>query len=137
MKNLRRKKSDKKLLCLQTMKRSYSALQRPSHFCFQDILLKVCANLSFFVWTQELLPLDILLLAFIDRDDDPNALRIVVCSPNFFFSSLLFFFFSSSFYFLTIENDKLVLLYLGNIVLCMYGISLIFSQLYPDLENCF
>ncbi|KAG7016782.1 Mediator of RNA polymerase II transcription subunit 23 [Cucurbita argyrosperma subsp. argyrosperma] len=44
----------------------------------QDILLKVCANLSFFVWTQELLPLDILLLAFIDRDDDPNALRIVI-----------------------------------------------------------
>ncbi|KAF5450349.1 hypothetical protein F2P56_030709 [Juglans regia] len=44
----------------------------------QDLLLKVCANLAFFVWTHELLPLDILLLALIDRDDDPHALRIVI-----------------------------------------------------------
>jgi len=45
---------------------------------FQDLLLKACANLAFFIWTRELLPLDILLLALIDRDDDPHALRIVV-----------------------------------------------------------
>ncbi|XP_039034015.1 mediator of RNA polymerase II transcription subunit 23-like isoform X1 [Hibiscus syriacus] len=45
---------------------------------FQDLLLKTCANLAFFVWTHELIPLDILLLALIDRDDDPHALRIVI-----------------------------------------------------------
>lgn len=44
----------------------------------QDLLLNACANLAFFVWTHELLPLDILLLALIDRDDDPHALHIVV-----------------------------------------------------------
>ncbi|MBA0613484.1 hypothetical protein Godav_013915 [Gossypium davidsonii] len=44
----------------------------------QDLLLKTCANLAFFVWTHELIPLDILLLALIDRDDDPHALRIVI-----------------------------------------------------------
>ena len=44
----------------------------------QDLLSKVIANLAFFIWTHELLPLDILLLALIDRDDDPYALRIVV-----------------------------------------------------------
>ncbi|KAK9276326.1 hypothetical protein L1049_005858 [Liquidambar formosana] len=44
----------------------------------QDLLLKACANLAFFIWTHELLPLDILLLALIDRDDDPHALRIVI-----------------------------------------------------------
>ncbi|KAL7090796.1 hypothetical protein ACP275_12G064500 [Erythranthe tilingii] len=44
----------------------------------QELVLKVCANLAFFIWTHELLPLDILLLALIDRDDDPNALRIVI-----------------------------------------------------------
>ncbi|KAI4373214.1 hypothetical protein MLD38_011365 [Melastoma candidum] len=44
----------------------------------QDILIKTCANLTFLVWTHELLPLDILLLALIDRDDDPHALRIVI-----------------------------------------------------------
>ncbi|XP_059445486.1 mediator of RNA polymerase II transcription subunit 23 isoform X2 [Corylus avellana] len=44
----------------------------------QDLLLNACANLAFFVWTHELLPLDILLLALIDRDDDPHALRIVI-----------------------------------------------------------
>lgn len=41
-------------------------------------MLKACANLSFFIWTHELLPLDILLLALIDRDDDPHSLQIVV-----------------------------------------------------------
>ncbi|RZC61446.1 hypothetical protein C5167_023201 [Papaver somniferum] len=44
----------------------------------QDLLAKASANLTFFIWTHELLPLDILLLALIDRDDDPNALRIVM-----------------------------------------------------------
>ncbi|XP_038985273.1 mediator of RNA polymerase II transcription subunit 23 [Phoenix dactylifera] len=44
----------------------------------QDLLSKAIANLTFFIWTHELLPLDILLLALIDRDDDPNALRIVI-----------------------------------------------------------
>nr|XP_011463184.1 PREDICTED: mediator of RNA polymerase II transcription subunit 23 [Fragaria vesca subsp. vesca] len=44
----------------------------------QDLLLKACANLTFFIWTHELLPLDIMLLALIDRDDDPHALRIVI-----------------------------------------------------------
>ncbi|XP_062108746.1 peptidyl-prolyl cis-trans isomerase FKBP65-like isoform X2 [Humulus lupulus] len=44
----------------------------------QDLLLKTCAKLAFFVWIHELLPLDILFLALIDRDDDPHALRIVM-----------------------------------------------------------
>ncbi|MED6157275.1 hypothetical protein PIB30_021925, partial [Stylosanthes scabra] len=44
----------------------------------QDLLSKACASIAFFVWTHELLPLDILLLALIDRDDDPHALRIVI-----------------------------------------------------------
>ncbi|GAU40725.1 hypothetical protein TSUD_14100 [Trifolium subterraneum] len=44
----------------------------------QDLMLKACASLAFFVWTNELLPLDILLLALADRDDDPHALRIVI-----------------------------------------------------------
>ncbi|XP_077232884.1 mediator of RNA polymerase II transcription subunit [Tasmannia lanceolata] len=44
----------------------------------QDLLSKASANLAFFIWTHELLPLDILLLALIDRDDDPHALRIVI-----------------------------------------------------------
>ncbi|KAJ3694833.1 hypothetical protein LUZ60_000210 [Juncus effusus] len=43
----------------------------------QDLLAKAIVNLVFFIWTHELLPLDILLLALIDRDDDPYALRIV------------------------------------------------------------
>lgn len=42
-------------------------------------MLKACGNLSVFIWNHELLPPDILLLALIDRDDDPHALRIVVC----------------------------------------------------------
>lgn len=54
-------------------------------------MLKACASLAFFVWTNELLPLDILLLALIDRDDDPHALRIVVC---IFILSLILFFWS-------------------------------------------
>jgi len=49
-------------------------------FSLQDLMLKACASIAFFVWTNELLPLDILLLALIDRDDDPHALRIVVCA---------------------------------------------------------
>lgn len=44
----------------------------------QDLLIKASTNLAFFIWTHELLPLDILLLALIDRDDDPHALRIVI-----------------------------------------------------------
>lgn len=44
----------------------------------QDLLSKAITNLVFFIWTHELLPLDILLLALIDRDDDPYALRLVV-----------------------------------------------------------
>ncbi|GFQ00488.1 mediator of RNA polymerase ii transcription subunit 23 [Phtheirospermum japonicum] len=48
------------------------------HGRLQDIMLKVCTNFGFFIWTIELVPLDILLLALIDRDDDPNALRIVI-----------------------------------------------------------
>ncbi|KAJ4832847.1 hypothetical protein Tsubulata_001931 [Turnera subulata] len=44
----------------------------------QDLRLKTSVNLAYFVWTQELLPLDILLLALTDRDDDPHALRIVI-----------------------------------------------------------
>lgn len=44
----------------------------------QDLLLKAYRNLTSFIWTHEILPLDILLLALIDRDDDPHALRIVV-----------------------------------------------------------
>ncbi|XP_051192824.1 mediator of RNA polymerase II transcription subunit 23 [Lolium perenne] len=44
----------------------------------QDLLSKAITNLAFFIWTHELLPLDILLLALIDRDDDPYALRLVI-----------------------------------------------------------
>ncbi|KAK9750255.1 hypothetical protein RND81_02G182500 [Saponaria officinalis] len=44
----------------------------------QDLLTKAAANLAFFVWTHELLPLDILVLALIDRDDDLHALHIVI-----------------------------------------------------------
>ncbi|EPS63972.1 hypothetical protein M569_10807, partial [Genlisea aurea] len=44
----------------------------------QDIMLKAYTNLAFFIWTHELLPLDILLLALTDRDDDPHALEIVI-----------------------------------------------------------
>ncbi|XP_010552683.1 PREDICTED: mediator of RNA polymerase II transcription subunit 23 [Tarenaya hassleriana] len=42
----------------------------------QDVLYKTCTTLAFFFWTHEMLPLDIFLLALIDRDDDPHALRI-------------------------------------------------------------
>lgn len=44
----------------------------------QELLSKAIKNLAFFIWTHELLPLDILLLALIDRDDDPYALRLVI-----------------------------------------------------------
>ncbi|MQL85886.1 hypothetical protein Taro_018407, partial [Colocasia esculenta] len=44
----------------------------------QDLLAKASANITSLIWTHELLPLDILLLALIDRDDDPCALRIVL-----------------------------------------------------------
>lgn len=40
--------------------------------------MKASSNLAFFIWTHELLPLDILVLALIDRDDDSHALRIAV-----------------------------------------------------------
>ncbi|XP_048596923.1 mediator of RNA polymerase II transcription subunit 23 isoform X1 [Brassica napus] len=42
----------------------------------EEILNKNDANLAFFFWTHEMLPLDIFLLALIDRDDDPHALII-------------------------------------------------------------
>ncbi|KAI8538185.1 hypothetical protein RHMOL_Rhmol09G0082600 [Rhododendron molle] len=42
----------------------------------QELISKASTNLAYFIWTNELLPLDILLLALIDRDDDPHALRI-------------------------------------------------------------
>ncbi|KAK1315190.1 Mediator of RNA polymerase II transcription subunit 23 [Acorus calamus] len=48
----------------------------------QDLQHKTISNLAFFIWTHELLPLDILLLALIDRDDDPQALRIVISILN-------------------------------------------------------
>ncbi|XP_057528716.1 mediator of RNA polymerase II transcription subunit 23 [Amaranthus tricolor] len=44
----------------------------------QDLLKKASSNLAFFIWTHELLPLDILVLALIDRDDDPHALHIAI-----------------------------------------------------------
>ncbi|KAL4196781.1 hypothetical protein AMTRI_Chr04g247940 [Amborella trichopoda] len=47
----------------------------------QDLLINASVNLTFFIWTNELLPLDILLLALTDRDDDPHALRLVVFIP--------------------------------------------------------
>lgn len=46
-------------------------------------MLKAISSLAFFVWTNEILPLDILLLALTDRDDDPHALRIVVRTFKF------------------------------------------------------
>ncbi|CAN8313026.1 unnamed protein product [Cochlearia groenlandica] len=48
------------------------------HFTLQEILEKHGANLAFFFWTHEMLPLDIFLLALIDRDDDPHALIIAI-----------------------------------------------------------
>ncbi|XP_021746829.1 mediator of RNA polymerase II transcription subunit 23-like [Chenopodium quinoa] len=44
----------------------------------QDLLMKASTNLAFFIWTHELLPLDILVLALIDRDDDTHALHIAI-----------------------------------------------------------
>lgn len=46
-------------------------------------MLKAISSLAFFVWTNEILPLDILLLALTDRDDDPHALSIVVRTFKF------------------------------------------------------
>lgn len=57
------------------------------HISLQDLLKKASSNLAFFIWTHELLPLDTLVLALIDRDDDPHALHIAVsffshiCTP--------------------------------------------------------
>jgi len=53
-------------------------------------MLKAIASLAFFVWTNEILPLDILLLALTDRDDDPHALRIVVRTFKFSFDYIYF-----------------------------------------------
>jgi hypothetical protein len=44
----------------------------------QNLLLATSAGLAHFMWTQELLPFDIVLLALTDRDDDAHALRLVV-----------------------------------------------------------
>ncbi|KAG7655287.1 Mediator complex subunit Med23 [Arabidopsis suecica] len=44
----------------------------------EAVLDKAGANLAFFFWTHEMLPLDIFLLALIDRDDDPHALIIAM-----------------------------------------------------------
>ncbi|XP_024525879.1 mediator of RNA polymerase II transcription subunit 23 [Selaginella moellendorffii] len=44
----------------------------------QDLLLRASATLTYLVWSQEILPFDILLLALLDRDDDIHALRLVV-----------------------------------------------------------
>ncbi|KAI5077336.1 hypothetical protein GOP47_0007160 [Adiantum capillus-veneris] len=44
----------------------------------QDVLYRIKTTLAGLVWSQELFPFDILLLALADRDDDIFALRIVV-----------------------------------------------------------
>lgn len=44
----------------------------------QNLLLATSAGLAHFMWNQELLPFDIVLLALTDRDDDAHALRLVV-----------------------------------------------------------
>ncbi|CAI9278469.1 unnamed protein product [Lactuca saligna] len=44
----------------------------------EDVISNVCGNLAHFIWKHGLLPPDVLLLALIDRDDDPHALPIVV-----------------------------------------------------------
>lgn len=53
----------------------------------QDVLYRISTALAGLVWNQEIFPFDILLLALADRDDDPVALRIVICllfeSPEF------------------------------------------------------
>ncbi|KAE9450732.1 hypothetical protein C3L33_17359, partial [Rhododendron williamsianum] len=48
----------------------------------QELISKASTNLAYFIWTNELLPLDILLLALIDRDDDPHALRIAISAEE-------------------------------------------------------
>ncbi|KAI3731555.1 hypothetical protein L1987_62744 [Smallanthus sonchifolius] len=52
-------------------------IQQHAH-SMQDVISNTCENLAQFIWIHELLPPDILLLALMDRDDDPHALRIVV-----------------------------------------------------------
>ncbi|KAK9074556.1 hypothetical protein SSX86_007154 [Deinandra increscens subsp. villosa] len=52
-------------------------LQQNAH-SMQDVISHTCESLAQFIWIHELLPPDILLLALMDRDDDPHALRIVV-----------------------------------------------------------
>lgn len=44
----------------------------------QTSLLTASAGLAHFMWREELLPFDIVLLALTDRDDDTHALRLVV-----------------------------------------------------------
>ncbi|KAL2653365.1 hypothetical protein R1flu_021493 [Riccia fluitans] len=43
-----------------------------------DLLLRASAGLASLMWSQEILPFDITLLALADRDDDTHALRLVV-----------------------------------------------------------
>lgn len=47
----------------------------------QNSLLTASAGLAHFMWREELLPFDIVLLALTDRDDDTHALRLVVLLP--------------------------------------------------------
>ncbi|KAK1413712.1 hypothetical protein QVD17_35490 [Tagetes erecta] len=54
-------------------------LELPQHgHLMQDVISSTCENLAQFIWVHELLPPDILLLALMDRDDDPHALSILV-----------------------------------------------------------
>ncbi|KAL3685167.1 hypothetical protein R1sor_003189 [Riccia sorocarpa] len=43
-----------------------------------ELLLRASAGLASLMWSQEILPFDITLLALVDRDDDTHALRLVV-----------------------------------------------------------
>ncbi|CAM6090169.1 unnamed protein product [Calypogeia fissa] len=53
-------------------------LQLQHGHLLHDLLLRASAGLAMLMWTQEILPFDITLLALSDRDDDPHALRLVV-----------------------------------------------------------
>jgi mediator of RNA polymerase II transcription subunit 23 len=53
-------------------------LQLQHGHSLQDLLLRASAGLAHFMWSQELLPFDVVLLALTDRDDDTHALRLVV-----------------------------------------------------------
>ncbi|KAG0577554.1 hypothetical protein KC19_5G164800 [Ceratodon purpureus] len=57
---------------------NYIHLQLKHGHSLQNLLLATSAGLAHFMWTQELLPFDIVLLALTDRDDDAHALRLVV-----------------------------------------------------------